>query len=151
MFRSCRREVQRALSEEGGSNLVAFAMVALVFFMITLGAVEFGRAIFYYNIISNATRDGVRYAVVRGSSSGPACGTWSSAKCMASTTDVQEYVRSRVPGLVAANVTVTPTWTPNNAPGSVVQVQTTYVFNPTTARMLRSVTLHSTAKMVISR
>ena len=102
-----------------GATLVEFALASTLFFTITFGTIEFGRMILDYNIVSNAAREGVRYAIVRGASSGRA----------ASANDVATYVASRSAGLLqASNVTVS--WPTNNATGSVVQVQVQYSFTP---------------------
>src|SRR5437867_337302 len=104
-----------ALSRQTGSAIVEFTLVALMFFMLTFGLVEFGRAIFDYSLVSSLAREGVRYASVRGSASGHA----------ATATDISNYVISKASGM---NVTVTTAWSPNNNPGSTVSVQVQYNF-----------------------
>ena len=46
--------------------MVEFALVAPMFFLLLFGIVEAGRFIFYYETLSNATREGARYAIVNG-------------------------------------------------------------------------------------
>jgi Flp pilus assembly protein TadG len=102
-----------------GATLVEFALASTLFFTITFGTIEFGRMILDYNIVSNAAREGVRYASVRGASSGRA----------ATADQIRQYVASRSVGLLStSNVTVS--WPTNNATGSVVQVQVQYSFTP---------------------
>jgi len=43
---------------------VEFALVSMVFFMLLIGAMEFGRVLFYWNTTAEATRLGARMAVV---------------------------------------------------------------------------------------
>jgi hypothetical protein len=44
-------------------------MVAPIFFLLLLCIVEFGRAIYYVQILNNAAREGARYAIVHGNES----------------------------------------------------------------------------------
>jgi Flp pilus assembly protein TadG len=46
--------------------LVEFALVAPIFFMILFSIIEFGRAVYYIQILNNAAREGARYAIVHG-------------------------------------------------------------------------------------
>ncbi len=55
-----RRGSRRGL----GQATVEFALVAILFFLLMLGIVDFGRAIWEYNTLSNATREGARFASV---------------------------------------------------------------------------------------
>ena len=131
--------IRRRLRDASGATLVEFALCSMLFFTITFGTIEFGRMIFAYNIVSNAAREGVRYAAVRGSSSGRA----------ATADQVKQYVTSRSVGLLSTtNVTVT--WPTDNAVGSVVQVQ--YSFTPIVSLLPQTaVNLSSTTKSYILR
>src|SRR2546428_8508749 len=128
------------LSRQTGSAIVEFTLVALMFFMLAFGLVEFGRAIFDYSIVSSLAREGVRYAAVRGSASGHA----------ATAGNISAYVQSKASGM---NVTVTVTWTPanNNNPGSTVNVQVQYTFRSVAPVLLSlgTIPLASTSSMVI--
>jgi fructose-specific component phosphotransferase system IIB-like protein len=55
----CRRNRQ-------GAAAVEFAIVAPVFFLMIFGMIEFGRAIMVQQILTNASREGAREAVVDG-------------------------------------------------------------------------------------
>ena len=46
--------------------LVEFALVVPWFFLLLFGIIEAGQFIFYYETLSNATREGARYAIVNG-------------------------------------------------------------------------------------
>ena len=61
-----RRRVARGC-ERRGAALVEFAMVAPVFFLFLVGAVEFGRAIMVQEALTNASREGARVATLDGS------------------------------------------------------------------------------------
>ncbi len=45
-----------------------FALIAPVFFLMILGMIEFGRAVMVQQVITNASREGARVAVLDGSS-----------------------------------------------------------------------------------
>jgi Flp pilus assembly protein TadG len=47
-----------------GAAMVEFALIALLFFMILFGIIEFARAFFVYNTLVEATRRGARVAAV---------------------------------------------------------------------------------------
>jgi len=58
--RSCRKHRR-------GAAAVEFAIVAPVFFLMILGMIEIGRAVMVQQIITNASREGARLAVLPGS------------------------------------------------------------------------------------
>jgi len=51
-------------NRENGQALLEFAMVTLLFFVLVFGIIEFGRALWTWNTIVQATRAGARYAAV---------------------------------------------------------------------------------------
>ncbi len=55
--RPCRRNRR-------GAAVVEFAVVAPVFFLLVFGMIEFGRAIMVQQILTNASREGARVAVL---------------------------------------------------------------------------------------
>ncbi|MFZ3201823.1 MAG: TadE family protein [Candidatus Acidiferrales bacterium] len=110
-------------SRQRGSTLVEFAVVLTVLFMFLFGVMDFARALYAYHFVANAAREGARYAIVRGST----CSSWGTA-CPAAASDIQTYLRNVPLGINPNNVTVTTTWTPNNNPGSTVQVKVQYSF-----------------------
>lgn len=96
-----------------GQALVEFAMVAPLFFLLLFGIIEAGRFIFYYEILSNATREGARYAIVNGYASltcptGPAYpGT---LECDPDGNDVAQKVRDAAVGVLGSSVVVDRCW-----------------------------------------
>lgn len=56
-----RRAARRA---HRGTGIVEFAVVAVVFFMLLLGIMDFGRMLYTWNAAAEATRWGARLAVV---------------------------------------------------------------------------------------
>ena len=96
--------------------MVEFALVAsLVFIPIVFGIIEFGRAIWAKNMVTTAAREGVRYAIVHGSSSGA---PFDSAA-------VATYVEGKT-GITP--IVVSTTWTGKD-PQDTVTVTVSYVYN----------------------
>ena len=49
---------------ERGTTIAEFAVVALLFFTIVIGIIEFGRLFYTHNALTDATRRGARYASI---------------------------------------------------------------------------------------
>ena len=130
---------RRGLRGQRGSAIVEFTLVALMFFTLVFGLVEFGRALFAYSTISSAAREGARYASVHGSES----------KQPATAADLSAYVQGKAVGL--HDVAVVVGWAPNNEPGGAVKVQVYYTFKSLLPRLLavKTIRLHSTATLVV--
>jgi Flp pilus assembly protein TadG len=150
----------RSPGGERDSASVEFAVTASVLFLTLIGLMKICLAIYSYHYVSEAAREGARFAMVRGS----ACTGFTSA-CPAASSDVQTYVRNLgYPGIVSTNMTVTTTWaayptgspcTPSstcNNPGNLAKVKASYSYplsipwGPT-----RTLTMTSTSEMVISQ
>ena len=52
-----------------GQALVEFAIVAPFFFFMLFAIIDFGRYVYYVQILNNAAREGARYAIVNGDAS----------------------------------------------------------------------------------
>jgi Flp pilus assembly pilin Flp len=76
---------------QSGAAAVEFALVATVFFMILIGAVEMSRLLWTWNAAGEATRLGARMAVV----------------CDLNEVAIVNRMRERLPALLASNVTIT--------------------------------------------
>jgi len=50
--------------EERGSTMAEFAIIAVIFFMIIFGIIEFGRLFYIHNALTDAARRGARYAAL---------------------------------------------------------------------------------------
>jgi hypothetical protein len=55
---------ERAVNRTKGQALVEFALVILLIVFLIMALFDFGRAIFAFNTVSNAARDGARVAIV---------------------------------------------------------------------------------------
>jgi Flp pilus assembly protein TadG len=63
-----------------GQAMVEYALVLPVFFMLTIGVVDFCRAVYAYNTVSFLARDGARYGVAP-SNSTSAIDSYVSSRC----------------------------------------------------------------------
>ncbi len=133
-----RRRPRRGWTE-CGSELVELALVGPVLLVLMFGIAEFGRALWLQGTVTHLAREGARYAIVRGSESGRA----------ASAADVDAYVQGQAAGMTG--LVVATTWTPDNDPGSVVQVRVDRAFAPIVPLVgLGAMMLTSTSRMVIA-
>jgi Flp pilus assembly protein TadG len=113
--RTCRRNRQ-------GAAVVEFAIVAPVFFLLVFGMIEFGRAIMVQQILTNASREGARRAVLDGSTAA----------------DVNTFLvgtpNGYLPkaGIANAVVTITPTEPATAAYGTPVTVTVKVAFSNVT-------------------
>ena len=125
--------------------MVEFALVAPIFFLLLFAIVEAGRFIFYYETLSNATREGARYAIVNGANVDPfGCPTGppksGSVACDPSGADVVDRVRESAIGMPGSGVTVQRCWwytacdfgthgDGDNARGASVTVTASYTYS----------------------
>jgi len=125
-----------------GQSLTELPIVLVLFLVLTFGIVDAGRLIYAYNAVSLSAREGVRWAAVRGGTSGRT----------ASKADIQDFVQSKTVGVP---VTVDVSWLPdsNNQPGSTVVVTVTNDFAPIAPLPLvpKTIKLASSSRMIISR
>ena len=127
---------------KAGHSYVEFSVSAVPLLLFLFGTINFALGVYAYNFTSYVAREAARYAAVRGSSS-PA---------PAAKSDVTNFVLAEAHGLDNSNLKVTTTWSPDNKPGSVVQVQVQYkfIFNMFLVK-LSPVNFTSTSKMVITQ
>jgi Flp pilus assembly protein TadG len=55
--------MRKFLRLRSGQSMVEFAILAPIFFLLLLGTIDLGRAVYTYNAISEAAREGARAAV----------------------------------------------------------------------------------------
>ena len=92
--------------------------------------------------MSSLARDGTRFAAVRGRTS----------LTPATASDVTTAVAAQAIGYTSSNLTVTTTWSPDNKPGSVVNVAVSYPFDPIVPYIpVGTITLKSTSKLTITQ
>ncbi len=152
--------------------MVETAIVLGVFLTMVFGIIDLSRAAYTYHLVSNAARIGARFAMVRGATCFHPAGGTDPYPCPISPPDtsgeIQQYVQSQSILLGLGNVTVTPSWTgqdangnpypgckggsPYNFPGCPVSVTVTYTFTflaPFVSTV--SIPMSSTSQMVISQ
>jgi Flp pilus assembly protein TadG len=141
---------------------VEFSLTASVFFMTLIGLMKVCLAIYTYHYISEAAREGSRYAMVRGATcavSGVSCATATDGS------GVQTFVKGLgYPGISTSGMTVTTTWsaypstgtcspsTSCNNPGNLVKVKISYAFPLSIPfRTTTTYTMNSTSAILISQ
>jgi Flp pilus assembly protein TadG len=139
-----RQRLRDALRRsQPGQVMAEFALVLTPCLALFFGIINFALALYCYDFVCYSAQQAVRYATVHGST----------ATTIVSSTDVTNYVKTLVVGVLNTNsMTVTTTWSPNNKPGSIVTVAVSYNFPPLT-NIVSSVTipLSRTAAMVITQ
>jgi len=156
-----------------GQALVEFAIVAPLFFVLMFGLFEFGRAVYYIQVVNNAAREGTRYAIVHGSNSLRPSGPMLNGNPWDPTgRDVVQAVDSFAVGIDPASLQVMVCWNGkppgpaaapcdnaggdygpgNNDPGSTIHVRVTYQFQPVLSGLipLPSFTLAGESTLVIN-
>jgi len=120
------------LRRERGQALVEFAVVGIVFLIVVFGVIDVGRAVWNYNTLAQATREGTRYAIVHGARSsdpsGPGSPHFSAPGTDAMVTaEVEKYTA----GLDTSALTVEAEWLDgSNLVGGRIQVTSHYVYEP---------------------
>jgi Flp pilus assembly protein TadG len=152
-----------------GQALVEFAIGTLVLLMLVFGVIEIARIFLVYTTITDAARQGVRYAITHGTPpAGPTTtGTATNTDVGNMQTAVQTVVKSFLaPGTVninAGGLTVTTTF-PNKScagatsgslcsgttPGNLVQVTVSYPYDLLISYYPINVTLAGTSEGVIT-
>ena len=147
---------KRRRYSEQGTTIVEFAMSTLILLTIVIGVMEASLAFYTYHFVSEAARDGTRYAIVRGSG----CAV---TGCPATSASIQQYVYDlNFPGINPSHMTVSTTWpttgstctpsaSPCNNPGNLVKVTVTYNFPLSIPFRVSTITMSSTSEMVISQ
>jgi Flp pilus assembly protein TadG len=133
---------QRSVRGEEGSVIVESALSIIILLTFLFGVIEAGFALYSYHFISEAAREGTRYAIVRGSLAGTAkCTAPGPPTCIAQAADIQTYVKNLgFPGINPGNMTVASAWSiypnakscpaagPCNSAGNLVTITVTYNF-----------------------
>ena len=99
--------------------MVESALTCILFLTLLFGVIEFGYAFYCYDQVSEAAKIGTRYAIVHGATS----------STPADSSAVQSWILNHVSGLDPNQVVVTTTWSPDNNPGSQVNVSVQYTFS----------------------
>lgn len=114
--------------DQRGTAVVEFALVAPILFLLVFGILDFGRALNYYNQLTQLSGQGARAAVVSNNPDGSAASGLSIQNMLATqfaTGGLQNGIK------VCISNGTTGSASPGNepTPGQAVKVQTTYTFN----------------------
>lgn len=129
---------------EWGQTLVEFAICLIVFLMLVFGVVDLARGVFANNTITHCAREGVRYAVVHGSTSASPVGPASDDATLSA------VVRGFATGLNSNSMSVLSSWPDGNGTGKVVRVTVLYTFQPVTM-FFQTLPLSNTSSAIILR
>ena len=111
-----------------------FALVFPIFFLILFSIIDFGRYVYYVQILNNAAREGARYAIVHGSLGIPASGSPfapGTTNSDPSGANVKAVVRQNAVGVIgnAAVLRIGAEWPTHNGRGQKVRVTVEYDFD----------------------
>jgi Flp pilus assembly protein TadG len=145
---SVRRGASRS---RRGQSMVEFALVAPIFFLLLFGIIEAGRFMYHYEILNNAAREGIRYAIIHGENSSDPTGPPTDA----TGADIKQAISDAALGLVGAGDLVIPDPVysgPNGATnkrGSNVELSVSYTYSPLLP-LFPNVTISTEASGVIN-
>jgi len=133
--------IDRLVGDRRGGVAIEFAFIIPIAILLTVGAVEVARAVSIQASISQASKETVRFASVRGSASGAAA------------TETQlETMAVQLADLADASTSAAVSWAPDNSPGSVVTVDMQTTFTPVALPFgPSSYTFNATASMTVVR
>lgn len=132
--------MRRSQRRVRGQALVEFALVVPILLLVLVGILDFGRAIFAYNSVSNAARSGARVAIVD-----------------QSTTAIEAAVEAEAVGLEPTTVITFTDGGTTCAPveiGCMASVSVEHDFEPATpllGSIIGPLTVSSTAQMAVER
>ena len=129
-MKRCGKAGVRLFTEQCGSILIEFALSVWTLFLLTFLIFEFCMTIYTYSVLSNAAREGVRYAIVHGTDSGSCSGPSSGCGDTAGN-NVKTLVRgyASVSFHDLTGMTVTPSWPDGRStPSSRVKVTISYPY-----------------------
>lgn len=165
------------LRGETGGTLVETALSITILLVLVIGIMDACLMVYSYHFISNAAREGTRYAIVRGNTWTQApwnytgtCSSYTAAGCVATEQNIEDYVKSlSFPGIDTSQITVTPTSyatygasacpdpgvssAPScNAVGNLIEVNVQYKFATFIPFIpSRFLTMSSTSRMLVSQ
>lgn len=154
-----RLPLRHRFFQEEGATVVEMALSMIVLLTMLFGLIEMCLALYTYHYVSDAAREGTRYAIVHGAT----C-TVSGGSCTVTASQIQSYVQDLgYPGITTSAMTVTTTYSAYpaggtcvapgcNGPGDLATVTAQYKF-PLSIPFVPSstLTMSSTSSMVIAQ
>lgn len=124
--------------------MVELAFTLPIFFLLVFGLIDLGRAVYSYNALAEATREGARYGSVQARSHDDA-----------SRDEIEDYVLDSLVGV--PNVTVTASCTPSGPFGCtvddllIVEAETDFeMITPLIAQIVGTLSLDARSQVVVS-
>lgn len=134
-------------SNQRGQAAVEFALVTVFLVLLLVGILEMTMFVYTYSALSDAAKEGVRYAIVHGSSATSAAGPGAQANCVNSgavVASVQSFAALSLHS--ASNMSINVCYPDgNNSPGSGVQVNLSYPYQPLFGLGWPTVTVYATS------
>ena len=119
----------RKSSSQKGASMVEFALVLPLLLLILFGIIEFGVMIYDKSVITNASREGARRAIVYRADPNNNF-QYSPLNVGQVTAEVNNYLQGRLISLQGpAAATVSVAWPTSPTGDPLVEVQVTYVYN----------------------
>lgn len=140
----------RVRTDEHGQAIVEFALVATFLVVLVVSILEMSLFLYNYAVLTDAAKEGVRYAIVHGSSTGnvvsgnpdnPGCKTAASGGLLST---VQAYAAASLHSTSSMNV-YSCYLDGNSNPGSGVQVNVSYLYSPLFLTNWARVTISATS------
>jgi Flp pilus assembly protein TadG len=135
----------RLRTRQKGQAALEFALVVVFLVVLLVSILEMTLFIYTYAALNNAAKEGVRYAVVHGSSSASPSAPGSTTNVVST---VQSYAAASLHTLSSSNVSVD--YTGGNTPGSTVEVTVNYPYRPIFGMRWASLTIsaHSAGRIM---
>lgn len=160
-----RRGRRRGNGQSRGQSLVEFALVLPIIVLLVVAFMEVGRAVFAYNTIANAARQGVRVATVNQLSDVTDCDEtrpvedpyephWTIRGCVIAAASTLGISAANVSVTYAAPPSTTLSCTPTLHVGCIASVTVTYnyaVSTPFVSWIIGPFTMSQTSQMPIER
>jgi hypothetical protein len=146
------RKLRRKRS--AGQALAEFALVVPMFVLLLMAIMEGGRFVFYYEMLSSASREGARYAIVHGSNSlcpsGPMPGGATNT-CDPTGNNVKQAAKDSAIGIAGTGELFVsdPAWPVSNGRGESVTVAVQYTYRPLLPA-LPQITISARSTLVIN-
>lgn len=111
--------IRRLWHDGAGAEVIAFGLIAPLLLLMSIGVLDFGRALWIDSTINYAAREAARYASIRGAHS----------DAPASNSQITSVAVAKAVGAGLTSSDVTVAWSPDNQPGSSVTVRVSVKYN----------------------
>ena len=119
-----KRLISQRNQRQQGSVIVEFALIFMLYLVVVLGLVEFGRCMWTYATVAHAARQAARFCMVRG--------TYNPA----TTAEIENVVKRFAVGLEDSKLIINTTYDPTDPDfrrGTIIEVEVGYPFQFVTA------------------